>query len=120
MKNTIRNFYVLPCCILLLNLCNQVASYKARLIDDSLLRTAAIIGMVLFGGSLIGSVAEPVIYWLIGSLHQGSRVRWGQIGEVIFLLGLGAVVFWLYYRVELYGAGSILPAGWRNPLLHHR
>ena len=120
MKTAIRNFYVLPCCVLLLNLCNQVASYKARLIDDSLLRTAAVMGMVLFGGSLIGSVAEPVISSVVGSLHHGSRARWGQAGEILFLLGLGAVVFWLYYRVDAYGAGSILPAGWRNPSLHRR
>ena len=118
-KNAIRNFYILPCCLLLLNLCNQVVSYKARLIDDAFLRTAAIMGMVLFGGSLVGSVAEPVITALVGSLHHGSRARWGELGEILFLLALGLVVFWLYYRVDAYGAGSILPAGWRNPP-HHR
>lgn len=121
MKNPqiIRNYYVLPCCLLLLNLCNQIASYKAQLIDDALLRTAAIMGMVLFGGSLIGLVAEPVIGSLIVSLHHGSRQRWGQIGEILFLCGLGMVVFWLYFRVDVYGAGSILPAGWRNPAHRH-
>ena len=119
MKNAIRNFYVLPCCLLLLNLCNQLASYKARLIDDAFLRTAAIMGMVLFGGSLIGVVAEPVIGSLVGSLHSGTRRRWGELGEIFFLLGLGVVVFWLYYRVDVYGAGSILPSAWRNPV-HHR
>ena len=115
MKNAIRNFYVLPCCLLLLNLCNQLVSYKAKLIDDAFLRTAAIMAMVLFGGSLVGSVAEPVIGTLVGSLHHGTRVRWGQLGEILFLLGLGVIVFWLYYRVDVYGPGSILPADWRNP-----
>ncbi len=119
MKTTLRNFYVIPCCVLLLNLCIQVASYKARLIDDALLRTAAVIGMVLFGGSLIGSVAEPVIGSIVASLHHGTRARWGQLGEIFFLLGLGVVVFWLYYRVDAFGAGSILPPAWRNPA-HHR
>jgi hypothetical protein len=114
-KNAIRNFYVLPCCLLLLNLCNQLVSYKAKLIDDAFLRTAAIMAMVLFGGSLVGSVAEPVIGTLVGSLHHGTRARWGQLGEILFLLGLGLIVFWLYYRVDVYGPGSILPADWRNP-----
>ena len=117
MKNAgvVRNYYVLPCCLLLLNLCNQIASYKARgLIDDVFLRTAAVIGMVLFGGTLVGAVAEPVIGTLVGSLHQGTRARWGQLGEILFLLSLGVVVFWLYYRVDVYGPGSILPAEWRN------
>jgi hypothetical protein len=114
-SRVVRNFYVLPCCLLLLNLCNQVASYKARgFIDDALLRTAAVMAMVLFGGTLVGSVAEPVIGTLVGSLHHGTRARWGQLGEILFLVTLGAVVFWLYYRVDVYGPGSILPTEWRN------
>lgn len=120
MKNSIRNFYVLPCCLLLLNLCNQLVSYKARgLIDDAFLRTVAIMVMVLFGGSLVGSVAEPVIGTLVGSVHQGTRARWGQLGEIFFLLGLGVIVFWLYYRVDVYGPGSILPPEWRNARHFH-
>ena len=119
MKNAVRNFYVLPCCVLLLNLCIQLVTYKARLIDDAFLRTAAVIGMVLFGGSLVGVVAEPAIGVLIGSLHRGSRQRWGELGEIFFLLGLGVIVFWLYYRIDAYGAGSLLPEAWRNPP-HHR
>ena len=119
MKNSIRNFYVLPCCLLLLNLCNQVVSYKAQgLVADPFLRTAAIMALVLFGGTLVGVVAEPVIGALVGSLHHGTRARWGQLGEMLFLAALGVVVFWLYYRVDVYGAGSILPAEWRNA--HHR
>ena len=114
MKNTIRNFYVLPCCLLLLNLCNQIVSYKAKVIDDTFLRTLVVMAMVLFGGSLVGSLAEPVIGALVGSLHHGTRARWGQFGEIVFLLVLGLLVFWLYYRVDVYGPGSILPAGWRN------
>ena len=119
MKNTVRNFYVLPCCLLLLNLCNQLVSYKAKVIDDAFLRTLVIMAMVLFGGSLVGSVAEPVIGALVGSLHHGTRARWGQLGEIVFLLVLGLLVFWLYYRVDVFGPGSILPAEWRNPRHAH-
>ncbi len=118
MKNAVRNFFVLPCCLLLLNLCNQIVSYKARIIDDAFLRTGVIMALVLFGGSLVGFVAEPVIGALVGSLHQGTRARWGQLGEIFFLLALGLVVFWLYYRVDVYGAGSILPPDWRNSFRH--
>src|SRR5215213_2577032 len=49
----VRNYYVLPCCLLLLNLCVELVSYKARMIYDVLLRTGAIMGMVLFGGSIV-------------------------------------------------------------------
>ncbi len=36
MKNThvVRNYYVLPCCLLLLNLCVEIVSYKARVFGD--------------------------------------------------------------------------------------
>src|SRR5262249_42741326 len=81
MKNAARNFIILPCCLLLLNLCNQIVSYKARIIDDAFLRTGVVIALVLFGGSLVGFVAEPLIGVFVGSLHQGSRARWGQLGE---------------------------------------
>lgn len=121
MKNTnvVRNYYVLPCCLLLLNLCIGLVSYKARMIADALLRTAAIMGMVLVGGSLVGFVVAPAIGAFVGVLHRGSRQRWGELGEIFFLLVLGIAVFWLYYRFYNLGPESILPAQWRNPP-HHR
>jgi hypothetical protein len=120
MKSTqvVRNYYVLPCCLLLLNLCVELVSYKAKMIDDVFLRTGAIMGMVLFGGALVGFVAAPAISIVVGALHRNSRARFGAMGEVTFLLLLGIVVFWLYYRVYILGPQSILPAEWRNPRLH--
>jgi MFS family permease len=113
--NAVRKFYVLPCCLLLLNLCVELVSYKAKMIDDVLLRTGAIMGMVLVGGSIVGLVMAPAIGALIGWLHATTRTRWGELGEIFFLLALGIVVFWLYYRVYIIGPESVLPAEWRNP-----
>src|SRR4051812_38593261 len=77
MKSTqvVRNYYVLPCCLLLLNLCVELVSYKARMFGNPVLRTAAIMGMVLFGGSFVGFVVAPAINVLIGGLHHSSRRR---------------------------------------------
>jgi hypothetical protein len=113
----IRNYYVLPCCLLLLNLCVELVSYKAKMLDDVLLRTAAIMGMVLFGGSLVAFVVAPAISMLVGTLHRSSRQAWGGLGELLFLLVLGVIVFWLYYRVYIIGPESVLPLAWRNPHL---
>src|SRR5581483_776429 len=55
-NQVVRNYYVLPCCLLLLNLCTELVGYKARMIDHVLLRTAAIMGLVLFGASLVSFV----------------------------------------------------------------
>ncbi|MBI5769984.1 MAG: hypothetical protein HZA93_19570 [Verrucomicrobia bacterium] len=113
--NVVRNFYVLPCCLLLLNLCIELVSYKAKVIDDVLLRTAAIIGMVLFGGSVVAWIAAPAIEAGVNWMHRGSRRSWGAVGEILFLLALGVVIFWLYYRVYIAGPESVLPAEWHNP-----
>lgn len=111
---SLERYYVLPSCLLLLNLCNEVATYKARLIGDGALRTLAIIGMVLFGSSLIAFAVAPGIVWMIQSLRRTSRSAAGSAGELLFLLGFAAVVFWLYYRNYILGTEALLPAEWRN------
>jgi hypothetical protein len=112
--NVVRNYYVLPCCLLLLNLCVEIVSYKVKVFDDALLRTAMIMGMVLFGASLVGFVVAPAIVVFVSTIHRGSRRGAGQVGETLFLALLGVIVFWLYYRVYNIGPQSVLPAAWHN------
>lgn len=112
--NIVRNYYVLPCCLLLLNLCVELVSYKARRFGDPLLRTAAIMAMVLFGGSLVGFVVAPAITRLVAVMHRGSRQQGGEFGGLVFLAVLGGVIFWLYYRVYIIGPESVLPRTWWN------
>jgi hypothetical protein len=116
---TLERYYVLPCCLLLLNLCNEVIAYKARLIDNGLLRTLFIMGMVLFGSSLVAFAVAPGLIWAVQSLRRTSRSTAGQLGEGGFLIGLGVLIFWLYYRNYLMGTASILPAAWRNGAFPH-
>ena len=113
----VRNYYVLPCCLLLLNLCVELVSYKTRMLGDSLLRTAAIMGVVLFGGSLVAFVVAPAIEAMVRALHVGSRRGAGTLGEILFLALLGVGVFWLYYQFYIVGPEAILPAAWHNPRL---
>lgn len=117
-RAALERHYVLPCCLLLLNLCNEVIAYKARLIGDDLLRTLFIMGLVLFGASLVDFAVAPGIIWVVQSLRRTSRSTAGQLGEIAFLAGLGGLIFWLYYRNYIHGTGAILPAAWRNPVLH--
>jgi hypothetical protein len=110
----VRNYYVLPCCLLLLNLCVEIVSYKARVFGDPMLRTAAIMSMVLFGGSLVGFVVAPGIATLVNVLHRGSRKGGGELGGILVLALLGVVIFWLYYRNYILGTESLLPRSWWN------
>jgi hypothetical protein len=114
-KNTvIKNYFVLPSCILLLNLCVGLVSYKAKMIEDPLVQTAAVMGMVLFGGSLVGFVLAPAIEALVGTLHRTSKKGFGGLGEVGFIALLVVLVFWLYFRMYIMGPQYLLPAVWRN------
>lgn len=116
---TLERYYVLPCCLLLLNLCNEIISYKAKLIHDDFLRTLFIMAMVLFGASLVAFAVAPGIIWTVQSMRRTSRTTAGGGGEIVFLLALGAAIFWLYYRNYVLGTQAILPAMWHNPFIHH-
>jgi hypothetical protein len=113
-KSVVRNYYVVPSCLLLLNLCVELVSYKAKRFDDPYVRTAAIIAMVLFGGSLVGFVVAPALSRFVGGLHRSSREA-GRVMELLFMCALGAVIFWLYYRIYVLGPESVLPVEWHNP-----
>ena len=115
----LERYYVLPCCLLLLNLCNEIIAYKAKLIHDDFLRTLFIMAMVLFGASLVAFAVAPGIVWTVQSLRRTSRSTAGGLGEILFLLSLGGLIFWLYYRDYILGTQAILPAAWQNPLIHH-
>ena len=114
----LERYYVLPCCLLLLNLCNDIAAYKSRLIHDGMLRTLAIVAMVLFGSSVVAFAVAPGLIWTVQSLRKTSRSTAGGIGEMCFLGGLGVLIFWLYYRNYLLGTQAILPPAWRNGMHH--
>lgn len=114
---TLERYYVLPCCLLLLNLGNEIISYKARLIPDGFLRTLFIMGLVLFGASLVSFAIAPGLVWAVQSLRRASRSHGGGVGEVLFLAALGVAIFWLYHRNYLIGTEAILPSAWRNGVL---
>ena len=71
---TLERYYVLPCCLLLLNLCVELVSYKAKMIEDPYLQVGAVIAMVLFGGSLVAFVLAPSIETLVGTLRRGVQL----------------------------------------------
>jgi hypothetical protein len=113
-EKVVRNYYVLPCCLLLLNLGNTVITYKAGVIADGMERTLFVIAMVLFGSSVVAFVIAPAIETLVRGLHRTSRRGGGWLGEILFLAALGVGIFCLYYAVTLHGVQSLLPAEWRN------
>lgn len=118
-KAAVRRYYVLPCCLLILNLVNSVVSYKAGVIADGLVRTLVVIALVLFGSSLVAYAVSPSIEWVMNDLQRRSRRASGGLGEALFLIGLGVAVFWLYYEVHTGGGvEAILPRAFWNARHH--
>ena len=113
-NKVVHHYYILPCCLLLLNLVNSIISYKAGIIADPLLRTTVVMLLVLFGSTLTAFVVTPALAATVRWVHQSSRRNAGELGEMFFFLALGAVVFWLYYRLSLHGTAAIVPPMWRN------
>jgi hypothetical protein len=113
-NKVVHHYYILPCCLLLLNLVNSIISYKAGVIADPWLRTTVVMLLVLFGSTLTAFVVAPALAGIVRWVHQTSRRKAGELGEVFFFLALGAVVFWLYYRLSLHGTAAIVPPMWRN------
>lgn len=110
----VKNYYVLPCCLLLLNLVNSLIGYKAELIAEPFLRTLVVIFLVVCGSSLVAFGVAPAITAIVRMLQRGSTRGGGRLGELIFLLVLGAGVFWCYYQLSNHGPSALLPADWRN------
>ena len=113
-NSVVRSYCILPCCLLLLNLGNNLISYKAGVIANPLLRTGVIVALVLFGSSLVAFAADPVLTALVRALHRGSQRGAGLLGELVFLILLGAGVFFLYYQLYVHGPEAILPEVWWN------
>ena len=113
-NKVVRNYYILPCCLLLLNLANNIVSYKSGVIANPFLRTTVVMLLVLFGSSLTAFVVAPALAAAVRSVHRSSRRNAGKLGEGLFFAALGALVFWLYFRVSLHGTVAIVPPMWRN------
>jgi hypothetical protein len=113
-NKVVRNYFILPCCLLLLNLVNNIVSYKSGVIANPILRTTAVMLLVLFGSSLTAFVVAPALASAVRWVHRSSRRNAGELGEVLFFAALGALVFWLYYRLSLHGTAAIVPPIWRN------
>jgi hypothetical protein len=91
-----------------------VIGYKAEMINEPILRVLTVIGLVLFGSSVVAFVLAPALNAMVNAALRGGRRNGGGTGEIIVLLLLGGGVFWAYYLLCLHGAAALLPAAWRN------
>jgi len=79
--NVVRNYFILPCCLLLLNVCNSLVSYKAGMIADLLIVDKAA-GLVVHpapghpGGTLVNALlARDTAYGGIAGVQRPGIVH---------------------------------------------
>ena len=109
-------FIILPSCLLVGNLFQEIISYKAEMAGNPYWRTAVII-LGYFVVSAIGAfIAAPIAESVLKQIYTHSRKQ-GLIWEAFFLLAVCAGVFFLYFMVYIHGVVSVLPRSWQNPLI---
>jgi len=111
----IRKWVILPCCLLVFGVVEELLYYKAEMVPDPYLRTALNMFLFVAGVSLIAYVLVPAIERVVGQVHRTMRRSSGFTGEVLIVGLLLMGVYWLWYALFVHGPESLLPVFLHNP-----
>jgi hypothetical protein len=100
---------------LILNIVEEVFTYKAQVIENNYLRTAVVMGLFLVGFGLVALLLSPLISRWLQAAYFSGRKRAGYLGEFVVLGIVYAGLFFVYYRIYVHGVESILPDALQNP-----
>ncbi len=118
--HTIRKYIILPCCLLAINIFEEVLFYKAQMVGNPYWRTALIIGVFFVIVSIGAFILAPFTEALLQHIYKTSKKEAGLIGETLFLLAVASAFYFLYYMVYIHGPESLLPPAWHNPVFTTR
>ncbi len=108
-KRQLRRYFVLPGSLLILNALEDLLIVKLQQqVADPYLLTAVIITLFLVGFSIVGFVVAPALELLIEKGVQHGRVWSGSVGVWAVLAGLCGGIYWLYYKIYIDGAASLV------------
>lgn len=110
---SLKKYVIFPCCVLIFGVIEEIASYKAALIPDDFTRVGVLMLFFAFGISLIAYVFTPMIEKVFLRLHAVSKFGAGRLGDVLFVLLLLSLVYFLWYVILVHGPEHLLPASWR-------
>lgn len=116
-KVNVRNYFILPISFLLLNAVEEVVIYKLEMITNPWVQTAAIMALLLVGISMVAFVFIPFFEGGLVNLHTSSKRNYGRVGEIVFMVAVLLVVYFLYYYVYIRGPEQLLPPDLRNPII---
>jgi len=107
---SVRVFFILPLCLLIMNVVQSLAVYKMeRSIMNKYLFAGAMLLMYAVGFTIVGKLFSPWLETLVEKMHFGSKKSGGGFGLFCFyglaISGLYAVYYFLYVK----GPQSLLP-----------
>ena len=112
-KKNIKKYFVLPVCILILNIIEEIIVYKSRVIENEYLKTACILFFFIVGVAIISLALSPLFEKILSSAYFGSRKHAGYLGEFLTLVVTLCVLYIAYYYAYAKGAEYLLPVSWR-------
>lgn len=112
-KRNIKKYFVLPVCILVINIVEEILVYKSNFIADDYLRTAFILLLFIVGIAGVSFLVSPLIVKLLSSVYFKGRKHAGYAGELIILAVTLGGLYYLYFLIYIYGPEYLLPSAWR-------
>ena len=110
---SLKKYVIFPCCLLIFGAVEEVVVYKSSVIANDYLRVAGMMFFYAFGIALIAFVLTPMLERLVLRMHAASKFGAGRAGEYAFVLLLLVGVYFLWYRIILFGPETLLPPTWR-------
>ena len=110
-RRTQRRYFVLPVCLLMLNVLEELFIYMVpEIVPNPWWRITVIIAMFLVGFAAVGFWIAPAMERWIGRMHSAGRKTAGWLGELLIVVAIGAAMFGIYYLLYIQGPKSLLPA----------
>ena len=95
-KKNIAKYFVFPITYLILELVEDVLIYKTASMDAGYPRTFTVIGILVFGISIVAFALVPFFQGGLESLRK-SHKKHGPLGEVLFIASVLLAIFYLYH-----------------------
>ena len=107
---SVRAFFVLPICLLVMNALQSLAIYKMeRSIMNKYVFTGVLLLMYAAVFTIIGNLVSPWLEAIFEKLHFGSKRKGGGFGLLTFYTLTVSGLYVLYYFIYVKGPGSLLP-----------
>ena len=114
-KKNLSKYFVFPITYLILELVEDVLIYKSELVGNHWTQAVVVMGVLVFGISLVAFALVPFFQGGLESLRK-SHKKHGPLGEFLFTASVLLAIYLLYYIKVSHGGNieSLLPDFFHN------